>query len=66
MLCNNDRKDISMCTFDYEVQRQVFQNNPMTKEEAIIRLQRIGVVDKDGKLTPKYAFIRKYGRKATV
>lgn len=55
-----------MCTFDYEVQKQVFQNNPMTKEEAIKRLSRIGVVDKDGKLTPKYAFIAKYGKKATV
>lgn len=59
-------KDLSMCTFDYEVQRRVFQNNPMTREEAIKRLQRSGVVDKDGKLTPKYAFIAEYGKKATV
>lgn len=55
-----------MCTFDYEVQRRVFQNNPMTREEAIKRLQHSGVVDKDGKLTPKYSFIAKYGKKATV
>ena len=55
-----------MCTFDYEVQKQVFQNNPMTREEAIKRLHRIGVVDKDGKLTPKYAFIAEYGKQATV
>lgn len=55
-----------MCTFDYEVQKRVFQNNPMTREEAIKRLHRSGVVDKDGNLTPKYSFIAKYGRKATV
>lgn len=55
-----------MCTFDYEIQRRVFQNNPMTREEAIKRLSRIGVVDKDGNLTPKYSFIAKYGKKASV
>ena len=62
----HNRKDWLMCTFDYEVQRRVFQNNPMTKEEAIKRLQHSGVVDKNGQLTPKYSFIAKYGKKETV
>lgn len=63
---DHNRKDLPMCTFDYEVQRKVFQNNPMTREEAIKRLSRSGVVDENGNLTPKYSFIAKYGRKATV
>ena len=36
----------------------------MTREEAIKRLQHSGVVDKNGNLTPKYAFIAEYGKKA--
>ena len=54
-----------MCTFDLEAQLEVFRQ-PVSKEEGLKRLQRIGVVDKDGRLTPKYSFIAKYGKKATV
>lgn len=54
-----------MCTFDLETQLEALRE-PMTKEEALKLFQEIGVFDKDGKLTPKYSFIEKYGKKSTA
>lgn len=54
-----------MCTFDYEVQRRVLEKS-RSKEEMMKIFQTIGVLGKDGQLTPKYSFIAKYGKKATV
>lgn len=54
-----------MCTFDYEVQKKALER-PRSKEEMMKIFQTIGVLDKNGRLTPKYAFIEKYGKRATV
>lgn len=54
-----------MCTFDYETQLEVLRQ-PHDKERALKILQEIGVFDKDGKLTPKYSFIEKYGKKSAA
>lgn len=61
----HNRKDLLMCTFDYEVQRRVLEKS-RSKEEMMKIFQTIGVLGKDGQLTPKYSFIAKYGKKATV
>lgn len=61
----HNRKDWPMCTFDYEIQRRVLEKS-RSKEEMMKIFQTIGVLGKDGQLTPKYSFIAKYGKKATV
>lgn len=54
-----------MCTFDLKTQMEVLER-PISQEENLKILQEIGVLDKDGKFTPKYSFIEKYGKPTAV